>query len=188
MDSCAPISLHSMIISAIHNNISVVAASLQGAKRITENSTIDIWWGERRTSELMLLLAYFYSQSDKGRGLPIRLHAQRQHREHERTAAHLKEFLLEARIKAELCLHQVIDVEVIQHHLGQAHCTFLPMKTSGAQGSYLTDYLGSALDVPQFSDANVLFCMALEEIELDADQDVTTPMDTTSVRASDQTN
>jgi hypothetical protein len=94
---------------------------------------------------------------------------------------------VDARIKAELCLHGVIDADVIKQELATAHCTFIPMKTSGPQETNITDYLGSALNAPQFAHANVLFCMALEEIELDADQDVANAMDTTTVRAADHT-
>lgn len=40
------------------------------------------------------------------------------------------------------------------------------MRESRAARDRITDYLGVALDAPQYADANVVFCMARELIEL----------------------
>jgi amino acid transporter len=171
-----PLSLHSMLVTATQNNISVIAASMRRQAPSRAEAPIDIWWGERKTSELMLLLAYFYAQADSHQShrqpRPLRLHAQRQHAQHERTERHLREFLVDARISADLQLHDVIDADAIQRESQEAYCSFIPMRASETGGSHITDYLGNPLDAAIYNNTDVLFCLAREEIELRADQDV----------------
>ena len=131
---------------------------------------IDIWWGEGRTSRLMLILAYLATHVGGWDNATIRILAQSR-KDHEAITQHNFDTLLEeVRIDADVELLHDINPEKIIECSGDAALVFMPMKHFGRRPE---DYVGDVLDDPRFDGLNLALFIAGEDIELDADPDET---------------
>ncbi|MGB5965906.1 MAG: amino acid permease [Sulfurimonadaceae bacterium] len=134
----------------------------------TPPKRIDIWWGESKTGQLMLLLAFLVTQKQKWEDIAIRILAQSSKDHEENTLYGFQQMLEKVRIDAEIKLLDEIHAEAIFEHSSDASFVFMPMKLFGTAPE---DYVGDSLYDPRFDVLNFALFIAREDIELDADLD-----------------
>jgi amino acid transporter len=129
---------------------------------------IDIWWGDDKTSRLMLMLAFLTTRTPRWGAVTIRILAQ-SHKEHKQlTRLDLEQLLQKSRIDADIELLPEIDTHVISKHSADASLVFMPMKLLG---NVPADYLGEPIDDPLFSILNIALVIAGEDVDLSSDSD-----------------
>lgn len=129
---------------------------------------IDIWWGESKTGQLMLLLAYLATHTKRWEEVSIRILAQSSKDHEENTLLGFQELLEEVRIDAAIELLPGVNTESIFEYSNDASLVFMPMKLFGTTPA---DYVGDSLDDPRFDTLNFALFIAREDIVLDADPD-----------------
>lgn len=126
---------------------------------------IDVWTERDATGRLCLLLAYLTTRTADWKDATIRLIATRHgsRRARERLEEQLRTMLEEVRIDAEVV---IVDDEPIEAVSGDASLVFLPMRLRGDRAVGPT---GRSFAEAGRGLAVVAFCMAAQDLELDAE-------------------
>ncbi|HKK71997.1 MAG TPA: amino acid permease [Candidatus Krumholzibacteria bacterium] len=126
---------------------------------------IDVWTERDATGRLCLLLAYLTTRTPDWKDATIRLIATRHgsRRARERLEEQLRTMLEEVRIDAEVV---IVDDEPIDAVSGNASLVFLPMRLHGDRAVGPT---GRSFAEAGRGLAVVAFCMAAQDLELDAE-------------------
>jgi amino acid transporter len=129
---------------------------------------IDIWWGARETSELMLLLAYLMTRSDDWDGARIRVLVPAEGRDAHKTLESMRELLEAARIDAETEVVEGAPGEALLERSRGASIVFLPLEMRA--GHQVDPYGHEAKDIVKLLPIVVL-TMAAQNVDLDAQPD-----------------
>lgn len=132
-----------------------------------EGKTIDVWWWDNMTGELMLLLAYLVSRADDWADTKIRLLSfVKAGQSSEQRRDELTEMLENFRIDAEPVVVDEPTAELIAEHSGKSALVFLPITIRGFRcyhpfGGEIADLLPSL--------RTVVMTLAAQDVDLDAE-------------------
>jgi len=132
--------------------------------------TIDVWWRDSATGELMLLLAYLMTRSEAWKGARIRLLAAPRAQPQARgdPAALLRGRLEEIRIDAEVVIAPDLEQETVVQLSRASSLVFMPFRVHA--GRFYSPFgweIGPALAQLPI----VVLALAAEDVDLDADPD-----------------
>ncbi|HXV79223.1 MAG TPA: amino acid permease [Candidatus Binatia bacterium] len=131
---------------------------------------IDVWWWGDRTSQLMLLLAYLMTRTDRWAEAKIRLLVPSSRAAAEKTVEQIRRTLEEVRIGAEPEVVLEVNEEVLAQHSADAALVFFPLRfrelglLSPARGQIEMGKLLERLPI-------VALTVAGEDVDLDAEPD-----------------
>ncbi|MEP7206952.1 MAG: amino acid permease [Casimicrobiaceae bacterium] len=134
-----------------------------------ERRTIDVWWQDAPTGQLMLLLAYLVTKSDAWHGARIRLLGP--HEILDAAGVHgkvLRERLEEIRIDADVVVTPDHDQQTVVEASGGSALVFLPFRIHA--GNFYSPFgweIGPAM--PRLPIA--VLCLAAQDVDLEADPD-----------------